>query len=246
MLQVCLNGTRRPDEGPGLGTTAGELAAEARRAVGAGAEDVHLHPRDGRGRDTLDPVVVHDVLQAVREAVGPGVRVGVTTGAWIESDPARRARLVESWTTLPDHASVNWHEEGAGLVARTLEDRGVGVEAGLFSGTDGPRAFLASPFAGRVLRVLAEITDTPADRAADTAREMVRRLSAATPAPILLHGDDATAWPVLETAAELGLDTRIGLEDVLFLPDGSPAGGNAPLVEAALGILRRSGARSAR
>lgn len=239
MLQVCLNGTRRPEESPWVPVTAGELAAEARRAVDAGAQDVHLHPKDGRGRDTLEAAVVADAVQAVREAVGPRVRVGVTTGAWTESDPRRRARLIESWTTLPDHASVNWHEEGADLVARAVTDRGVGIEAGLFSGTAGPRAFLASPFVDRALRVLAEITGTPAGQAADTARGMVRRLSAAVPAPVLLHGEDDAAWPVLETAAVLGLDTRIGLEDVLSLPDGSPAEGNAPLVTAAREILRR-------
>ncbi|WP_151773985.1 3-keto-5-aminohexanoate cleavage protein [Streptomyces abyssomicinicus] len=239
MLQACLNGTRRPDESRWVAVTAAELAAEARRAVDAGAEDIHLHPRDHHGHDTLDAVVVHDVLQAVREAVGPGVRVGVTTGEWIERDPARRARLVESWTTLPDHASVNWHEEGADRIARALTERGIGIEAGLFSGTGGPDAYLSSPFADRVLRVLVEITRTPAARAAREARGMAGRLSAATSAPVLLHGDEDSAWTVLETAAELGLDTRIGLEDALTLPDGTPAEGNAALVTAALEILRR-------
>ncbi|MCZ9344484.1 3-keto-5-aminohexanoate cleavage protein, partial [Streptomyces sp. TRM76130] len=45
---------------------------------------------------------------------------------------------------------------------------------------------------------------------------------------------------VLQTAAECGLDTRIGIEDTLILPDGVPAEGNAPLVTAAREILRRS------
>ena len=52
--------------------------------------------------------------------------------------------------------------------------------------------------------------------------------------PILLHGQDAVAWPVLRRAQALGLDTRIGLEDTLTLPDGSPAPDNASLVRAAL------------
>ncbi|WP_166020634.1 3-keto-5-aminohexanoate cleavage protein [Streptomyces chilikensis] len=239
MLQACLNGTRRPDESPWVAVTAEELAAEARRAVDAGAEDIHLHPRDHHGHETLDAVVVRDVLQAVREAVGPGIPVGVTTGEWIERDPARRARLIESWTTLPDHASVNWHEDGADLVARTMTERGVGIEAGLFPGTGGPHAYLSSPFADRVLRVLIEIIRTPVARAPEEARGMVRRLSAVTSAPLLLHGEEDSAWTVLETAAELGLDTRIGIEDALTLPDGTPAEGNAPLVAAAREILSR-------
>lgn len=39
-------------------------------------------------------------------------------------------------------------------------------------------------------------------------------------------------------AARRGLQTRIGLEDVLELPDGSPAPDNASLVLSALEMLR--------
>jgi uncharacterized protein (DUF849 family) len=38
---------------------------------------------------------------------------------------------------------------------------------------------------------------------------------------------------VLLEASRRGLDTRIGLEDVLVLPDGSPAHDNLDLVRAA-------------
>ncbi|WP_181791756.1 3-keto-5-aminohexanoate cleavage protein, partial [Streptomyces phytophilus] len=47
------------------------------------------------------------------------------------------------------------------------------------------------------------------------------------------------AWPVLRLAAGLGMAARIGLEDTLVLPDGSPAPGNAALVAAAAAL--RSG-----
>jgi uncharacterized protein (DUF849 family) len=55
---------------------------------------------------------------------------------------------------------------------------------------------------------------------------------------LLLHGFQATAWPMLDEAARLGYATRIGLEDTLLLPDGSPASGNADLVRVASGRLR--------
>lgn len=61
---------------------------------------------------------------------------------------------------LPDHASVNWHEDGADFVAEALLDRGVGIEAGLYSGTDAVTRFFAWPSAHRVLRLRAEVTDT--------------------------------------------------------------------------------------
>jgi len=60
-------------------------------------------------------------------------------------------------------------------------------------------------------------------------------------APRLLHGFDITAWPLLDAALARGYDTRIGLEDVLLLPDGAPARGNAHLVAVAWEQARRAG-----
>jgi len=55
--------------------------------------------------------------------------------------------------------------------------------------------------------------------------------------PVLLHGEGTSAWPALLLAGRLGLSTRIGLEDVLVLPDGAPAEDNAALVRAAHELL---------
>jgi uncharacterized protein (DUF849 family) len=52
----------------------------------------------------------------------------------------------------------------------------------------------------------------------------------------LQHGEGATTWPVLEDALRRGLDTRIGLEDTLHLPDGALAEGNPALVRAAIAM----------
>jgi uncharacterized protein (DUF849 family) len=224
MLQVCLNGARFRDEHAGLPVTAAELATAAQAAVAAGAEDIHLHPKTPDGADSLAADVVAAAVMAVR-AVVPGVSVGVTTGAWIAAD---RAALIRGWTVRPDHASVNWHEDGADDVARTLLDMGVAVHAGIFSDTDAAVRFRTSPHATRVQRILVEVLP-PADDV-DTLLAALAGLS-----PILLHGQDAVAWPVLRRAQALGLDTRIGLEDTLTLPDGSPAPDNASLVRAALG-----------
>ncbi|MFJ8587126.1 3-keto-5-aminohexanoate cleavage protein [Streptomyces sp. NPDC093595] len=234
MIQVCLNGRRGPGESAAVPLSPDALAGSAARAVAAGAADVHVHPRTPCGDDTLSPRAVAAVLTALRDAVA--VPVGVTTGAWAEPDPARRAERVRSWTVLPDHASVNWHEPGAEEVAAALLERGVGVEAGVWSGTDGARRFLASPLASRVTRVLAEVTDTGPTTAEATARTLLAQLGDAGGVPVLLHGEDGGAWPVARLAVRLGLDTRIGLEDTLYLPDGRPARSNAQLVAALSGL----------
>ena len=92
-----------------------------------------------------------------------------------------------------------------------------------------PTRFRGSPHVDRVQRILAEVIPPSLD--VNTLLEALAGLS-----PILLHGEDEAAWPILRQAQALGLDTRIGLEDTLTMPDGSPAPNNAALVRAALEI----------
>jgi uncharacterized protein (DUF849 family) len=232
MVQVCLNGARGAVDGWMVPVSPGALADAAVEAVVAGATDVHLHPKSPCGHDTLSPRVLAVTLDAIRARVS--VPVGVTTGAWAEPEPAARVERVRGWTVLPDHASVNWHEPGAEEVAAALLDRGVGVEAGIWSGTDGAARFAVSPLRSKVLRVLAEVTDADPDTAEASARALLSELGSAHDRPVLLHGEDGGAWPVLRLAGRLGLATRIGLEDTLLLPDGQRALSNAQLVAEAL------------
>jgi uncharacterized protein (DUF849 family) len=224
VLQVCLNGPRTRREHPALPVTPDDLAAAAAAAVAAGAQDVHLHPKGPDDADLLTAGAVGAAVAAVGAAV-PGVPVGVTTGLW--ESPDGLLALIGLWTRLPDHASVNWHLPGADDVAAALLARGVAVHAGIWTGTDGAARFLASPLAGRVSRVLAEVMSPEPG----LAERLVAALDGA--GPLLLHGEDEATWPVFRQARALGLDTRIGLEDTLVLPDGSPAPDNAALVRAA-------------
>ncbi|NNN34861.1 hypothetical protein HLK59_31760 [Streptomyces sp. S3(2020)] len=241
MVQACLNGSRGAADGAVVPLSPEAMAESAAAAVAAGATDIHVHPKSPCGDDTLSPRVLAATLDAIRARVA--VPVGVTTGAWAEPDPARRLERVRDWTVLPDHASVNWHEPGAEELAAVLIERGVGVEAGIWSGTDAASRFAVSPLGPRVLRVLAEVTDVSPDTAQDTARALLAEVGAAHGRPVLLHGEDGSAWPVLRLAGRLRLATRIGLEDTLVLPNGEPASSNAQLVAAGLvqyGWARRS------
>lgn len=246
LLQACINGARRPTEHPALPMTAAELAADAVRVTAAGAAMVHLHPKNVLGEDTLDFGVLAETLAAVR-AAAPGIPLGVTTGAWTVANPRERLVAIRRWRALPDFASVNWHEAGAEDVAGALMERGVGVEAGLWH-VDAVGAWLAFPHRHQCCRVLLELPDGLDDHA--TVREADVLLAALGASrdqmSVLLHGEGTSCWPALTHAARLGLQTRVGLEDVLYLPDGTPAADNAALVSAVCKILREENARLVR
>ncbi|RBY75609.1 hypothetical protein DQ239_16130 [Blastococcus sp. TF02-09] len=234
LLQACPNGARRPGDHPALPVTPAAVARDAVSLVAAGAGALHVHPKDAAGADSLHAADVAAVVSAVRAAV-PGVPVGVTTGAWVLPDTDARVAAVRAWTDLPDFASVNWHEDGADDVAAALLDRGVQVEAGLWH-LEGVAAWQASPHRDRCLRVLLELPDGLDEAGAQAEAERLLAAVAGGP-PVLLHGEGTSCWAALRLALRRGLDTRIGLEDVLHLPDGSPARDNAALVRAATAVL---------
>jgi uncharacterized protein (DUF849 family) len=161
----------------------------------------------------------------------------VSTGAWIVDDPDEMPAAIRRWTVLPDFASVNVHEANALEVADLLLDRGIGVEAGVW--TEDAAAVLAqSGLAERCLRILIEPMEQTVDAALDVVAGIDAALVAAAPqVPRLLHGTEATTWPLLAEAAKRGDDARIGLEDSVLLPDGSSPSDNADMVRAARDLL---------
>jgi uncharacterized protein (DUF849 family) len=178
---------------------------------------------------------VDAAVAAVRHAL-PGLPIGVTTGYWALPDAQQRLNAVRSWTVLPDFASLNWHEPGSPELARLLLSRGLGVEAGIFH-AEAAHSWAASDIAQHCMRVMIELGP---DADAAVADELIAIVTAAgSPAPVLLHGLDDSCWPLLQHAGGRGLQTRIGMEDTLVLPDGRVTAGNAALVSAAAELLRR-------
>jgi uncharacterized protein (DUF849 family) len=233
MLQACLNGDRPRGAHPALPVTPQELATDAAAVADLGVTALHVHPRDAAGLEVLAGPEVATAVSVIRAAV-PGVEIGVTTGAWIQPDPVRRAELVAGWAGLaagrPDTASVNVHEDGWLQICAALHRAGIGIELGVFH-VPAAQTLRANGFPPGAVRVLAEV------QPGDQPEPLLDALSWSS-LPILLHGQDEGAWPILGEAVRLGLSTRIGLEDALHRPDGTPTLGNADLVSAARAMLR--------
>ena len=157
--------------------------------------------------------------------------VGLSTAAagWSWSPPGTPAGL-----------RVGQHEPGSAELARALPELGIAAEAGLWTALSAHR--LADEYLARLcLRVLVEPQEAAPAAALVTIAAVDAVLDeAAIDLQRVYHGRDATAWPVIDAMLARGRDVRVGLEDVLTLPDGRPARDNTELVEVALALARAS------
>ena len=157
MVQCAMNGSWRHHDHPDVPVTLEEIATDAAACQRAGAASVHLHPRRPRdGTETLAADAHDAVVAAVRRAA-PGLEISCSTQEQIDLGglPDRHA-AVRAWRTPPDLVTLNLSEDGVTELGNTLLDRGVGIEAGLFTLADA-ETFLAMPWAAQVHRVMVEV-----------------------------------------------------------------------------------------
>ncbi|GAA3658385.1 3-keto-5-aminohexanoate cleavage protein [Microbacterium marinilacus] len=231
-VQVAVNGSRTRADHHRVPLSAEDIAADAVACSEAGAAALHIHPRDVSGRETLEGTVVEQVCKAIRRRTS--LPIGLTTELSIAGSPARRMQLVRQWSTLPDYVTVNVAEAGWDELARWALDQGMGVEAGVWTVSDVRRLAL-SGLDGALTRILVE----PIDQSRTTALATIEHLHQALDlcelrSPRLQHTEDDSGWTVVADALKRGLQTRVGLEDMLTLPDGTRVESNADLVTFAL------------
>ena len=237
LLKAAINGGR-PSEGDRIvPQTTEQIVAATVAAVQAGANVVHAHVRTPNNGQTIHPDAVGEWVRATRSA-NPEIVIGTTTGLWTVESHEQRMEYVAAWPAdaLPDFASSAFCEPGAAEMAELILERGMDLESAVWSMDDVP-ALLASPTLHRNVRVLIEPETEDSELAVKQCREIAATLrEAGVTAPILYHGYDETVWPVVRAAIEDGCETRIGFEDGVLLPDGTPALSNDELI-AAVGRL---------
>jgi uncharacterized protein (DUF849 family) len=230
---------------PAVPRTPASLAEAARAAVDAGAQSVHVHAFDDRGRETLDGDACARVLRAIRSRC-PQTPISLTTSATIVPDPDERLRIVEGWDELPELVSANQGEPGIVALCESLLSRGVGIEAGLLSVEDA-HCFVRSGLADRCRRVLIEPLDEDPETAVRHAARMEDIVVAAgIGVEQVHHGYGIACWAVNRRGLDRGHGIRTGLEDVTLLPDGTPARDNADLVAAAARLIQARSSAAAR
>jgi uncharacterized protein (DUF849 family) len=225
MIQCAQNGSYTGDDHPDVPVTLEQIVADAVGCRDAGAASVHFHPRRDDGRESL-AAQVHDAVVAAVRAAAPGLEVSCSTQQDIDlGGAASRIEAVRAWTSPPDLASLNLSEHGAIELGAALIDRGIGIEAGVWTLEDAD-ALLAAPWAQHVHRVLVEVIYEHDDRTAvDLARAIDARVEPLG-RPRLWHGDARANWAVVDAGLAAGVDVRVGLEDTLVARDGGPAPSN--------------------
>jgi 3-keto-5-aminohexanoate cleavage enzyme len=266
ILTCALNGVLTDPLQHPVPVTAEQMALEARAAYDAGASIVHCHFRDqapGMGRmPTWDPRVCENVCQAIRAAC-PGIIINMSTGILGEDiGPVLEALDAER----PEMAALN---AGSLNYLKLRRDGGWAWPPLLFDNpVEKIGQFLAAMdklqvvpececFDTGILRSIALFVGNGLLKAPPNV-SLVMGVASGMPArgawlPLLVQEMvPQTHWQVIaigrqeiwdlqRTAARMGADLRTGLEDTFYLPDGTRATSNGPLVAALAQVAREAG-----
>jgi uncharacterized protein (DUF849 family) len=243
-----------------------EMAREARRARDAGAAVVHIHCRNqepGLGRlPSWDPEVALAICQAIRAEV-PDLILNLSTGivgddisgpvACLERvKPELAALNAGSLNYLKLKASNDWAwppllfdnpvekvqafeqvMRASGIVPECeCFDTGILRSVGLFA----RRGLVPDP--PHVSLVMGVESGMPAK--ASWLPLLLEELRPGAHWQVIGIGRQEV-WPLHRACAELGGDLRTGLEDTFYLPDGTRAASNGPLIEALANVAREAG-----
>lgn len=243
-----------------------EMAREARRARDAGAAMVHVHVRRqeaGQGHlPSWDPAVAGAVVDAIR-AECPDLLVNLSTGV-VGKDISGPVACLER--VRPEMAALN---AGSLNYLKTRADGAWAWPPLLFDNeVDKVRRFFEAMSRLDVVPEC-ECFDTGIVRSVSLYLQngmlrppvhvsLVMGVASGMPAkaswlPLLLEELPPGAhwqsivigreevWDVHRRTAELGGHLRTGLEDTFYLPDGSKAESNGPLVAALVAVARERG-----
>lgn len=250
IITVALTGNVPTKEmNPNLPITADEIAADVRRCADAGAAIFHVHARDLKQKPTLDIDVFKANIRRIKETA-PEVIIQLSTGARAGKDWEARANPVK---LLPEMASFTTGSNNLPGIVYENSPQFIKFLAGVFKETSvkpeievfetgmvsnaiylQSKGYIESPMHFNfVLGAPGSMTGTVKN---------VVFLSESIPADATwtVAGIGKVEVPLATAAIAMGGHVRVGLEDNLFMPDGSLAS-NPKLVEKIVAIAKEIG-----
>ncbi len=266
VITCALTGTLTDPVQHHVPVTPEDMAKEARRARDAGASIVHCHFRSqepGEGRlPSWDPAVARAVCDAIRAEV-PDLIINMSTGV---IGPDVSGPLVCLEAVRPEIAALNagslnylklrsnnewaWPPllfdnpvEKIELFQQAMQRLGVVPECECFDTgilrsvvLFAKRALVPNPpHVSLVMGVESGMPSKPS-----WLPLLLEEMLPNTHWQVIAIGRQEV-WPLHRRCAELGGDLRTGLEDTFYLPDGTRATSNGPLVEALAAVAREAG-----
>ena len=248
----------------GIPYTPTEIADEAKRAYDAGASVVHLHARTDDGAPTFEPSVFAAIKREIRERCP--VILNYSTGTLSDDVSQQIAYLTECKPEIGalnmgtmnyskysqqrkefvfDMVFKNTYEKITNLLV-AMNEAGVKPELECFDTghTQGAwplidMGLLKAPF--QFSFIVGVLGGIPGEVDSLQLQTKLMPPGAEWECIGISHGH----WRMLATAAVLGGNVRTGLEDHLYMPDGSMAASNGAMVEQAVALVRGVGRRPA-
>lgn len=251
-IAVAPNGGRRTKaDHPAIPLTAVELARTAAECVEAGAAMIHVHVRKPDGTHLLDGDAYREAIAAIRSEVGDRMVVQITTesmgiyplreqiavlkAARPEAASLALREFAPDKAAEPDFfAALDWMKRESVVPQIILYDPSEAVRlSGMIQRGDLPWPSIA------VLYVLGRYSASQTSRPCDVLPFIAPGMPRFPTWSVCAFGRYEAAC--VTTAALLGSHVRVGFENNLLLPDGSPAASNAALVRCVADATRALG-----
>jgi 3-keto-5-aminohexanoate cleavage enzyme len=250
IITVALTGNVvRKELSPYLPVTADEIAADVGRCADAGAALFHLHARDSDKRPTLDVSVFKENVRRIKQ-VAPQVILQLSTGGRAGKDwearvnPIRLLPEMGSFTTGSSNLPGIVYENSPQFIeylARTFHDTDVKPEIEVFeTGMINNALFLLEKGLIRSPLHFDFVLGAPGAMPAGVKNLLFLSESIPPGATWSAAGIGNAEIPLATAAIVMGGHVRVGLEDNLYMTDGSPAS-NPLLVEKVVRIAAEVG-----
>jgi uncharacterized protein (DUF849 family) len=235
LIKIALNGARPKEQNKYLPHSLAEIENEVKLLYEYGCKVFHIHCYDENGSESLKPNDVKNLVTLVKN-ISPEIQIGISSGDWIEPDFEKRKSYINEWENIPDFISVNMIEDNAIEIANLLISKGVLIEAGL-NEEKAAEIFVKSNLTG-CCRILIEPEPEDFDSSFKTIDEIEKVLdSSNVQIPRLLHGFNAASWDILREAKRRGYDSRVGMEDTIYLESGEMVKSNLEIIKYAKKII---------
>ena len=237
------------DMNSNLPVTADEIAADVRRCADAGAVLFHVHARDAHQQPTLDINAFKERSRKIKQAA-PEVIIQLSTGAragkdWdARANPVRLLPEMASFTTGSNNLPGIIYENSPQFIeflAQVFKETGVKPEIEVFeSGMINNALYLVDKGFLEAPLHFQFVLGAPGAMPGTVKNLLFLSESIPCGGTWTVAGIAKAEIPLAAAAVVMGGHVRVGLEDNLWMPDGSPAS-NPRLVEKVVAIAREVG-----